>query len=242
MSMDRAREQARDVSGRTVVWIAPRAAHARDSAAQHAADAREWAAPRLAAALVAAREQGRTRVLPAMDNARMRAAAYGRDRVAPALSPRAQLVMENARRRYADDVRPRAVAAAVAARDASEPALAEARARAEAAAVALRGDVSAAEIRKLAKQKKRRKNRRIFMLALAIGAAAGWVWWQRKTEEPEWKADESLPPAPAPGMSPDAYRGEPVTDPGSVGTADDEGDETENLQDAAKSKHRRGHH
>lgn len=237
-------EQARDAGDRTVVWIAPRAANARNTAAHHAADARDWAAPRLEYGMAVARRQARDttrdRVVPAVAAARMKLAAFGRDTVAPAVGPRAQQAMDTAKQKVQDDVVPRVNHAAVAAREAGEPVLQEARSRAEATVLALRGDVTAAEMNKIVKKKKHKKrsNMLVLLLALAIGATAGWVWWQRKASEPEWKADESLPVPPA---GPDAYRSEPgvdmaVTDPGHV--AEDEDTDEMHTAGSAKGKHR----
>lgn len=235
-------EQARDAGDRTVVWIAPRAAHARNAAVHYAADARDWATPRLEHGVAVARQQARDttrdRVVPALAVARMKLAAFGRDTVAPTVAPRAQHAMDTAKQRVQDDVVPRVNHAAVAALEAGEPLLHEARSRAEAAVLALRGDVTAAEMNKIVKKKrhKKRNNMLVLITALAIGATAGWVWWQRKASQPEWKADESLAMPPA---SPDAYRSEPgvsapVTDPGHVSEDEDE----MHTAGSAKGKHR----
>ncbi|MDI2132861.1 DUF5324 family protein [Yinghuangia seranimata] len=228
-------DQARDARDRVVVWIAPRAMNAREAAVHYAGDARAWAAPRLEQALADARVQAQDRVLPALDAARLRMTAYGRDTVAPALGPRVESAVDAAKHRVQDDLVPAVNHAAVAAREASEPMLMEARSRAEAAAMALRGEVTAAEMNKIVKAKKHKRRRRSFALvtALAIGACLGWVMWQRRVEEAEWKADDTAT-EPAPGQA-DAYRGEPVTDPGSV--TEDPGEEE--LHGAgAKGKHR----
>lgn len=216
-------EQARDAGGRTIVWITPRAANARDAAAHYVVDARDWAGPRLGHGFTVARLRAqattRERVLPALAAARLRMAAYGRDTVAPAVGPRAQHALDTAKQRMQDDVVPRAQNAAIAAKEAGEPVLTEARSRAEAAAMALRGDVSAAEMHKMVKKKQHKKRNSMFVLlmAMTIGATAGWLWWQRKAERAEWKSDEDMPMPPA---GPDAYRSGDatvdmaVTDPG----------------------------
>lgn len=216
-------DQARDARDRTLVLVVPRAAQARNAAVHHAADARDWAAPRLeygmAEARRRARDTTRERLVPAMENARIRLEMFGRDTVAPAIGPRAQLAMDTARHRMHDDVVPRLNMAAASARETGEPMLHEARSRAEAAAMALRGDVTAAEMSRMVARKRHRKRNSMMVLgtAMAIGAAMGWMWWQRKASQTEWRADESAAVPPVSG--PDAYRSSPnaemtVTDPG----------------------------
>lgn len=217
-------DQARDARDRTLVLVVPRAAQARNAAAHHAADARDWAAPRLEYGMMTARRRARDttreRLVPAMENARFRLEAFGRDTVVPAVGPRAQHAMDTARHRMQDDVVPRLSMAAASARESGEPVLHEARSRAEAAAMALRGDLSAAEMNRIVARKRHRKRNSMMVLctALAIGATMGWMWWQRKASHAEWKADEStaVPPSAA---GPDAFRSSPnpemtVTDPG----------------------------
>lgn len=240
-------EQARAAGDRTVVWIAPRAAHARDAAVHYAAGARDWATPRLEHGFAAARQQAgattRERILPALAAGRARMTAYGRDTVAPAVAPRAQSAMDTAKHRVQDDLVPRAQTAAVAAREAGEPMLHEARSRAEAALMALRGDVTQAEMNKIVKKKRHRKRNSLLVLlvGIGIGATAGWFWWQRKAAEPEWKADENMTMPATTGAGPDAYRSgsTAVTDPGHVSEDDEETKDDEGMPTAAtKGKHR----
>ncbi|HSA50043.1 MAG TPA: DUF5324 family protein [Yinghuangia sp.] len=223
-------DQARDARDRTMVLVVPRAAQARNAAVHYAADARDWAAPRLEYGMATARRRARAtareRLVPALGNARYRMEAFGRDTVAPAVGPRAQQAMDAARHRMQDDVVPRVNMAATAAREAGEPVLHEARSRAEAAAMALRGDVTAAEMAKLVARKRNRKRNSMMVLltGLAIGATVGWMWWQRKASQPEWRADESTAVPPS-ATGPDAYRSNPnvdmtVTDPGYAAEGD----------------------
>ncbi len=241
-------DQARDARDRTLVLVVPRAAQARNAAVHRAADARDWAAPRLeygmAAARRRARDTTREHVLPAMENARFRLEMFGRDTVAPAIGSRTQQAMDAARHRMQDDVVPRLNMAAVSAREAGEPVLHEARSRAEATAMALRGDVTAAEMSKMVARKRHRKRNSMMLLctALAIGATMGWMWWQRKASRTEWRADESTAVPPVAG--PDAYRSTPnpemtVTDPGHATE-----DETDAVRAAASGRRgsRRSNH
>ncbi|UGQ15260.1 DUF5324 family protein [Yinghuangia sp. ASG 101] len=233
-------DQARDARDRTLVLVVPHAAKARNAAVHHAADARDWAAPRLeygmATARRRARDTTRERVVPAMENARFRLEAFGRDTVVPAIGPRAQHAMDSAKHRMRDDVVPRLNTAAASARESGEPMLHAARSRAEAAAMALRGDLSATEMSRMVARKRHRKRNSMMVLctALAIGATLGWMWWQRKATRTEWRADEStaVPPTVA---GPDAFRSSPnpemtVTDPGHA--TEDESD----MQTAASGR------
>ncbi|CCK28869.1 Putative nosiheptide resistance regulatory protein [Streptomyces davaonensis JCM 4913] len=172
--------------------VAPYAGTAKDQAAHYAHEARVRIAPKVsqAAGLAAEQarvqydahvaprlEQARTHVPPKVDHAAQEAAA--RTRVAA--------------RQAAEYSRPRlehAVAVAVPVRD-------EAAARSMAALVALRGQVPAEEIQKLARKHDRRSRAGRFAKTLLVlgllagGAFAAWKWWDKQAN-PDWLVE---PPA-----------------------------------------------
>ncbi|MET9447464.1 DUF5324 family protein [Streptomyces cinerochromogenes] len=168
--------------------VAPYADTAKERAAYYAQEARVRLAPVVSQAAEQARvqydarlaprlEQARTHVPPKMDLAAHEAAARTR----------------KAARQAAEYSRPKleqAVAAAAPVRD-------EAAARGAAALAALRGQVSAEDIQKLARRNARRcrTGRAVKTLAvltvLAGGAFAAWKWWDKQAN-PDWLVE---PPA-----------------------------------------------
>ncbi|MEU7043794.1 DUF5324 family protein [Streptomyces varsoviensis] len=151
--------------------VAPYAGTAKDTATHFAHEARARLAPK---------------VTTAAHQARSTAGEQYRAHLAPRI--------EHAR----EALPPKVDQAAARARAAAEPVRDEAVARGSAALAALRGQVSAAEIEKLAKKRTRRARtgrfaKRVLVLGvLAGGAVAVWKWWDKQAN-PDWLVE---PPAP----------------------------------------------
>ncbi|RKN07266.1 DUF5324 family protein [Streptomyces radicis] len=118
--------------------------------------------------------------------------------------PRARRAAVKARTGYATQVAPRMGRAVAAAGPAKE----QAAARSQAAMAALRGDISAREIRGALRRKARRQRagrmvRRLGMLGLAAGGAyAAWKWWSGQNDQ-----DWTMEPSPATEVNPEAEEG-----------------------------------
>ncbi|MFD7439919.1 DUF5324 family protein [Streptomyces sp. NPDC059909] len=166
--------------------VAPYADTAKDQAAQYAQEARDYLAPKVSHAAHEARRQARVQY---------------RVRVAPHVPPkvddaahRAAVMTRKAARQAADYTKPRIESAVAVA----QPVGQEAAARSAAALAALRGQVSAKEIRKLARKHERRaKAGRVakgvgILSVVAIGLFAAWKWWDKQAN-PDWLVE---PPAP----------------------------------------------
>ncbi|ARP71155.1 transcriptional regulator [Streptomyces pluripotens] len=193
--------------------VAPYADTAKERAAHYAQEARVRLAPVVSQAAEQARLQYDARLAPRLEQARTH--------VPPKVDLAAQEAAELTRRtalQAAEYSRPKieqAVAAAGPMRD-------EAAARSAAALAALRGHVSAEEIRKLARRNERRAKagRTVKVLALltvlAGGACAAWKWWDKQanpdwlveppaaTEAPESDRLSSVDGSGASGLDPDA--------------------------------------
>ncbi|GAA4657055.1 DUF5324 family protein [Streptomyces chumphonensis] len=134
-------------------------------------------APRLAHA--------RTALPPAVDDAAKRAAKHSRKAAKEA-------------RGYAKEAAAYAAPRVEAARAAAAPAREEAMARSAAALAALRGEVTAKEVRKITRKRARRAAcgrglKRLTVLGLVAGAGyAAWRWWDQQAN-PDWLVE---PPAP----------------------------------------------
>ncbi|MCD0482220.1 DUF5324 family protein [Streptacidiphilus sp. ASG 303] len=211
-------DAARDAAGRTRDTLAPYAATAKDTAAHYAEEARQRLAPRIealapkveaAAAQAAAQardaavstyvqhvaprvEQARAGVPPQLEDAAVRAGRMTRETAATARDAAV------AAGRQARATAVPAVAGVVGeARIAAAPVAREAQTRGAAALAALRGQVTAAEIEKLARKHARRERRgravrRLFLLGLlAGGGVAAWKWWRRQNS-PEWLVEPPL--------------------------------------------------
>jgi len=169
--------------------VAPYADTAKDQAAHLACEARARLAPKVSRAAQQARvhygthlapriEQARTHVPPRVDEVAQRAAHHTR----------------RAARTAADYAAPRVELA----RAMAQPMAEEASARSAAALAALRGHVTAEEIRKLDRRHERRAKagqlcRGLLVTGIVAGAAyAAWRWWDRQTN-PDWLVE---PPAP----------------------------------------------
>ncbi|MFI7005793.1 DUF5324 family protein [Streptomyces sp. NPDC050145] len=168
--------------------VAPYAETAKDKAAQYTHDARVALAPHLSQAARQARvqydahlaprlEQARTHVPPKVDLAAHEAAARTRRAAQQAAA-------------YSKPRIEQAVAAA-------QPVAEEAGARSAAALAALRSQVSADEIRALARKHERRHRGRRALKGIALigllagGAFAAWKWWDKQAN-PDWLVE---PPA-----------------------------------------------
>ncbi|MEU1401606.1 DUF5324 family protein [Streptomyces sp. NPDC005728] len=168
--------------------VAPYADTAKERAAYYAQEARVRLAPVVSQAAEQARVQYDARLAPRLEQARAH--------VPPKVDLAAQeaaVLTRKAARQAAEYSRPKiehAVAAAA-------PVADEAAARGAAALVALRGQVSAQEIQKLAHRKERRcrAGRAMKVLALlglvAGGAFCAWKWWDKQAN-PDWLVE---PPA-----------------------------------------------
>ncbi|GGS37415.1 DUF5324 family protein [Streptomyces griseoviridis] len=162
--------------------VAPYADTAKDRAAHYAHEARVRLAPKVSSAADQARLQYGALVAPRLEQARSHVPPKV-DQAAHEAAVRARL----AARQAAEYSRPKleqAVAAAAPVRD-------EAALRGAAALAALRGQVSAEEIRKLARKHERRARAGRVVKALAVlgvvagGAFAAWKWWDKQAN-PDW--------------------------------------------------------
>ncbi|MEU4653479.1 DUF5324 family protein [Streptomyces sp. NPDC023723] len=162
--------------------VAPYADTAKDRAAHYAHEARVRLAPKVSLAADQARQQYGVYVAPRLEQAR--------SHVPPKVdlaAHEAALRTRIAARQAADYSRPRleqAVAAAGPVRD-------EAALRGAAALAALRGQVSAQDIQKLARKNERRAKAGRVVKVLAVlgvvagGAFAAWKWWDKQAN-PDW--------------------------------------------------------
>lgn len=192
--------------------VAPYADTAKERAAQYAHEARVRLAPKVSLAADQARVQYGAHVAPRLEQAR----AY----VPPKVDQAAQEAAERTRRaarQAAEYSRPRIEQA----RTAAAPVADEAAARGAAALVALRGQVPADKIQKLARKQCRRSRAgrvvKVFAVVgvLAGGAFAAWKWWDKQAN-PDWLVEPPAPTeAPEPGGRLTAVdgTGEPVLDP-----------------------------
>ncbi|MFJ6665758.1 MULTISPECIES: DUF5324 family protein [unclassified Streptomyces] len=177
--------------------VAPYADTAKERAAFYAQEARVRLAPVVSQAAEQAREQYHAQLAPRLEQARRTYVPPKVDLAAHEAACRTR----KAARQAADYSRPRIEHAVAVA----GPVADEAAARGAAAVAALRGQVSARDIQKLARRNARRgrAGRAAKMVALAAvvagGAFAAWKWWERQAN-PEWLVE---PPAatevPEPG-------------------------------------------
>ncbi|CAK7287333.1 DUF5324 family protein [Streptomyces misionensis] len=169
--------------------VAPYADTAKERAAHYAQEARVRLAPVVSQAAEQARVQYDARLAPRLEQARRTYVPPKVDLAAHEAACRAR----KAARQTAEYSRPRIEHAMAAA----GPVADEAAARGAAALAALRGQVSAKDIQKLARRKacRCRAGRVAKLLGLtalvAGGAFAAWKWWERQAN-PEWLVE---PPA-----------------------------------------------
>ncbi|MET8678374.1 DUF5324 family protein [Streptomyces sp. NPDC004647] len=176
--------------------VAPYAGTARDQAAHYAQEARARLAPKVSHAA----QQARDSALVQYDTHLQPRLQHGFDQARGALPPKVDAAASRAAKRArkaakqaAEYTVPRVEHAVAAA----EPMREEAVQRSAAALAALRGDVTAADIEKLVRKRRRRAKgaraaKRVLVLgALAGGAIAVWKWWEKQAN-PDWLVE---PPA-----------------------------------------------
>lgn len=188
-SVRAATDSARDSVQHAADVVAPYADSAKDQAVHYAHEARTLLAPKVSKAAKQARVQYGAHVAPRIELARTHVPPKV-DEVAQ----RAALATRQAARSAADYTVPRIESA----RAAAQPVAEEAAARSAAAVAALRGQVTAKQIRKLARKQQRRARAGKAFKGLAVtGILAGvgyavWRWWDKQAN-PEWLVE---PPAP----------------------------------------------
>ncbi|WP_228976169.1 DUF5324 family protein [Streptomyces sp. DH12] len=183
--------------------VAPYAGAAREHAALYAQEARVKVAPKVSRAARQAARQARTQY-----------GAYVAPHVPPKVDAAAHRAAHRTRlaaRQAADFTVPRVESAVAAA----GPVGAEAVARSTAALAALRGQVTAKEVRKLVRKHERRLRMRRAVKGLAVvgvvigGAVAVWKWWDNQANpdwlvEPPTEVSERSPLVSVDGSGPDA--------------------------------------
>ncbi|MCX5141450.1 MULTISPECIES: DUF5324 family protein [unclassified Streptomyces] len=210
-SVRAATDSAKDSVQHAAVVVAPYADSAKEQAAHYANEARTLLAPKVSKAAQQARVQYDAHLAPRLELA----LAHVPPKVDEA-AQRAARGTRKAAKSAADYTVPRFEHALAAAQPVAE----EATARSSAALAALRGQVTAKEIRKLTKKHDRRARAGRAFKGLAVagllagGAYAVWRWWDKQAN-PDWLVE---PPAPtevddrAPLTSVDGS-GEPILDP-----------------------------
>ncbi|RCG14295.1 transcriptional regulator [Streptomyces diacarni] len=176
--------------------VKPHADQAKDTAARYAQEASARLGPKVAKAAEQARHTAREgyesyvgpRVAQAWD-----ALPADVDKAAGRAAKRTR----KAARQAADYAGPRIESAVADVRTATAPAREEAAARGAAAVAALRGQVTAEEIEKLSRRRRRRSRTGRFVWRAGLvglvagGAYAAWRWWDRQAN-PDWLVE---PPA-----------------------------------------------
>ncbi|WNI23715.1 DUF5324 family protein [Streptomyces sp. ITFR-16] len=205
-SVRAATDSAKDSVQHAAVVVAPYADSAKEQAVHYAHEARTLLAPKVSKAAQQARVQYGAHLAPRIELAR----THVPPKVDEA-AQRAALRTRKAARSAADYTVPRFESAVAAAQPVAE----EASARSAAALAALRGQVTAKEIRKLTRKHERRARAGKAFKGLAVagllagGAYAVWRWWDKQAN-PDWLVE---PPAPtevddrAPLTSVDGSRG-----------------------------------
>ncbi|MFF2327548.1 MULTISPECIES: DUF5324 family protein [unclassified Streptomyces] len=188
-SVRAATDSAKDSVQHAAEVVAPYAGSTKDQAAHLAYEARVRLAPKMSKAAQQARVQYDAVLAPRIELAR----AHVPPRVDEA-AQRASLRTRRAARTAADYTLPRVEQA----RAVAQPLAEEATARSAAALAALRSQVTAKEIRQLARKHERRaKAGRLFKGFAVVGIVAGgayaaWRWWDKQAN-PDWLVE---PPAP----------------------------------------------
>ncbi|GGN03633.1 DUF5324 family protein [Streptomyces fuscichromogenes] len=187
-SVRAATSSAKDSVRHAAEAVAPYADTAKERAAYYAQEARVRLAPVVSQAAEQARVQYDARLVPRLELAR----THVPPKVDQAAHDAADLTRKAARQ-AADYSRPRIEQAVAAAGPVRE----EATARGAAALAALRGNVSAEDIERLARRNQRRSTcGRAFKAFAVVGVLAGaafaaWKWWDKQAN-PDWLVE---PPA-----------------------------------------------
>jgi len=176
--------------------VAPYAGTAKDTATHYAHEARVRLAPKVSSAAHQARcaagSQYHAHVAPRLNQARGTLPPK-----VDAAATKAAKRTRKAARQAADYTGPRVEHAVSGARAAAGPVRDEAVTRAGAAVAALRTHVTAADIEKLARKRRRRASmgrvakRATFIGLVGAGVFAAWKWWDRQAN-PDWLVE---PPA-----------------------------------------------
>ncbi|MCX5074493.1 DUF5324 family protein [Streptomyces sp. NPDC060334] len=191
-SVHAAAESARESMRHAAEVVAPYAGTAKDAAVHYAHEANELLAPKISYAAGEAARHART-TYDSHLHPHIKAA---RSHVPPNVDRAATKAVKQTRRaarQAAEYTQPRLESALAAAQPVAE----EAASRSTAAFAALRGQVSAEEVRKLVRRQKRRaRTGRVFKGVLLVGVVAGgayaaWKWWDRQSN-PDWLVE---PPA-----------------------------------------------
>ncbi|MFI6722988.1 DUF5324 family protein [Streptomyces sp. R-74717] len=188
-SVRAATDSAKDSVQHAAEVVAPYADTAKDQAAHLAYEARTRLAPKVSKAAQQARVQYDAHLAPRIELARAH--------VPPKVDEAAQRAAHRTRRaaRTAADYTVPRVEHAMAV---AQPMAEEASARSAAALAALRSQVTAKEIKQLARKHERRaKAGRLFKGVVVVGIVAGgayaaWRWWDKQAN-PDWLVE---PPAP----------------------------------------------
>lgn len=187
-----AAESARESVRHAAEVVAPYAESAKDAAVHYAHEANERLAPKMSHAANEAARQARV-TYDSHLHPRIKAA---RCHVPPNVDRAATKAVKKTRRaarQAADYTQPRIESAIAAATPVAE----EAASRSTAALAALRGQVSAKEVRKLVRRHERRARTARLVKGVAVvgilagGAFAAWKWWDQQSN-PDWLVE---PPA-----------------------------------------------
>ncbi|MEV8307668.1 DUF5324 family protein [Streptomyces flavidovirens] len=187
-SVRAASESAKESVLHAAEVVAPYAGTAKEQATQYAHEARVRLAPKVSKAARQARVQYGVHVAPRMEQARTH--------VPPKVdvaAHRAAVRTRHAARQAAEYTVPRVEHAMAAA----QPVREQAAARSAAAVAALRGQITAKDIRKLVKKHERRARAGRLAKGFAVvgvlagGAFAAWKWWDKQAN-PDWLVE---PPA-----------------------------------------------
>jgi hypothetical protein len=185
--------------------VAPYAGSAKQTAACYAGRYTQEARKALTPMVAAAADQARGAAIAQYDARLAPRIAQVRGAVPPGLTASTAAAAEHTRRtarQMAEFAAPRMEQVMASALSATEPVREEAAARAGAALAALRGQVSAEDVRKLVRRNERRAQagrttKRFVVMGVVTGAAiAVWRWWNRQAN-PEWLIEPPSATEPA---------------------------------------------
>ncbi|MFJ9341402.1 DUF5324 family protein [Streptomyces sp. NPDC101733] len=187
-----AAESAKDTVRHAAEAVAPYAETARDAAVHYAHEANERLTPKVSYVANQASNQARA----AYDSHLHPMMQAARAHVPPTLDRAAGEAVcrtRRAARQAADYTQPRFESVVAAATPVAE----EAASRSTAAVAALRGQVSAKDVRRIVRRHERRERcgraaKGVALIGvLAIGAYAAWKWWDRQSN-PDWLVEPPL--------------------------------------------------